>query len=196
MSCTVVGSLLDLAALGLAPQSMIASLGGFTLLVNILIAKIILQERMTRKQYFTTFVIMIGTTLTVVYSPRKASIENIDQIKNMFESINFIVYMSLVCLFLVSIRLYNYYSKHDNTKKQIRGLLLPVSAGMIAAQNMFFGKSFSTIIVFAIENKTTSVFNDYVIYITIVCLVFSLVTHVKWINNALKQFLYHKYFVT
>lgn len=187
-SCTVIGALLDLVALSLAPQSMVASLGGLTLIVNIVVARIMLQETLAKRQYFTTGIILIGTVLTVVYSPKKESIQDIDEIKKMFESINFIIYISLVTIILILIRTYNYFTKGDDTKKGIRGLILPISSGIIAAQNVLFGKSFSKLILFSIENKTASVLKDYVIYLTFACLAFSIFTNIKWFNNILKQF--------
>ena len=167
---------------------MVASLGGLTLLVNIVVARIMLGETLAKRQYFTTGIILIGTILTVVYSPKKESIQDIAEIKQMFESINFIIYISLVAIILILIRTYNYFTKGDDTKKGIRGLILPISSGIIAAQNVLFGKSFSKLILFSIENKTTSVFKDYVIYLTFVCLAFSIFTNIKWFNNILKQF--------
>ena len=93
MALIAIGSIMDMVALTFAPQSMIASLGGLTLVVNIGIAKLLLGETMRKLQYGTTLIIMIGTTLTVIYAPRTEVENDIKQIKEMYESSRFIVYI-------------------------------------------------------------------------------------------------------
>ena len=188
ITLTIIGSLLDMGALALAPQSMIASLGGLTLVVNICVAKLLLGEIMRKVQYFTTLVIIIGTTLTIVYAPRREADNDIDSIKRMYESPNFIVYIIFIGLVISVIRIFNYFFNKSTTHRRLRGIIIPISSGMIAAQNMFFGKTFGRLVSFSIENKSGEVFKDYIIYINIACLIFTIYNHIKWINEALKEF--------
>ncbi len=188
MALIATGSILDMGGLALAPQSMIASLGGVTLVVNIGIAKLLLGETMRKRQYFTTLVIIIGTTLTVIYAPRKEEENDIDKIRKMYSSSRFIVYIISIGFILLTIRSLNYFFKKTNTHQKLRSILVPISSGAIAAQNMFFGKTFGKLIIFSIENNTTELLTDYIIYFIICGLVFAIVSHIKWINEALKEF--------
>ena len=188
MSLTVIGSLLDMGALALAPQSMIASLGGLTLVMNIGVAKLLLGETMRKIQYLTTLVIIIGTTLTVIYAPRREEENNIDSIKKMYESINFIIYIITIASIISIIRIFNYIFEKTETHNRVRSIIMPMSSGIIAAQNMFFGKTFGKLVVFSVENNTLEIFSEYIIYINIICLVFTLISHVKWLNESLKEF--------
>jgi len=188
MVLIALGSFVDMGALALSPQSMIASLGGVTLVVNIGIAKVLLGEVMRKIQYFTTLVIMIGTTITVVYAPRSEVENDIDEIREMYSSLRFIVYIVSIGFMLLTIRTLNYFFKKSNTHSKLRSILLPISSGAIAAQNMFFGKTFGKLIIFSIENNTFELLTNYVIYLNILGLVFAIVSHVKWINEALKEF--------
>ncbi len=184
----VSGSFIDMVALALAPQSMIASLGGVTLVVNVGIAKVLLGEVMRKIQYFTTLVIIIGTTITVIYAPRRESENDIYKIKKMYTSSTFVIYISLIGIMLLLIRTLNYFLKKSNTYPKLRSILIPISSGTIAAQNMFFGKTFGKLIIFSIENNTFELLTDYIIYLNILCLVFTIISHIKWINEALKEF--------
>jgi uncharacterized membrane protein len=185
---TAVGSIIDMAALALAPQSMVASLGGFTLVVNIGIAKVLLGESMRKIQYLTTLVIIIGTTLTVLYAPRTEEENNIDKIKEMYESSRFIIYIISIALIIGTIRGFNYMFKKSESQQRIRGIIVPISSGAIAAQNMFFGKTFGKLIIFSIENNSGEILKDYIIYVIVIGLVFAIVSHMKWLNEALKEF--------
>ena len=188
MALIAIGSIMDMVALTLAPQSMIASLGGLTLVVNIAIAKLLLGETMRKLQYGTTLIIMIGTTLTVIYAPRTEAENDIKQIKEMYESSRFIVYIITVSIMITLIRGLNFMLKKSDTHKKLRSILIPISSGAIAGQNMFFGKTFGKLIIFSIENNTTELFSDYIIYLNVIALVFALVSHIKWFNEALKEF--------
>lgn len=188
MTLVVLGSFTDMAALAFAPQSTIAGLGGLTLVMNVYIAKLLLGEVMRKIQYLTTFVIMIGTTLTIVYSPKEEKDNGISEMKKIYESSSFIVYIILISIIIIIIRGFNYKFNKLESHKRLRGILIPISSGMIGAQNLFFGKSLIKLISFSIENKTTKIFTDYLIYINLLCLSVTIFLHVKWINEALKEF--------
>lgn len=184
----IIGSVLDMTALAFAPQSLIASLGGFTLVVNIGVAKLLLGEAMRKIQYGTTLVIVGGTLLTIVYSPKTEANNDVNDIKKMYESYNFIVYGIFTIFIIGSIRILNYFFRKSDSHKRLRSILVPISSGTIAAQNMFFAKTFMRLLSHSIEYKTTEVIKEYIIYINLVCLIFCLVSHVKWLNEALKEF--------
>ena len=182
ITLSTVGSVVDMGALALAPQSMIASLGGLTLIINIYVAKILLGETMRKIQYLTTFIIMLGTTLTIIYAPRKEENNDISNIKKMYESPSFIVYGIFITSVIGTIRIIK-----NKTNDKLRSILLPISSGAIAAQNMFFGKTFMRLVSHSIEYKTTEIIKEYLIYVNLFCLVYCLITHVKWLNEALKE---------
>jgi uncharacterized membrane protein len=185
LTCT--GAVVDMGALALAPQSMIASLGGLTLVINIFVAKMLLGENMKKIQYFTTFIIVLGTTFTIIFSPKKEEDNDISNIKKMYESFTFIFYGIFITFSIGLIRLLNHIFKKNKTHDKLRGFLLPISSGAIAAQNMFFGKTFMRLLVHSIEYKTTEIIKEYIIYVNLVCLILCLVLHVKWLNEALKN---------
>ena len=147
---TVSGSFIDLAALALAPQSLIASLGGLTLVANVIIARIVLDEVLKKKQYITTAVILLGTTFTVLFAPKIEKEQTIEDVKDMYESGRFFLYIGLVGSIILIIRWTNwYYDKREGSFEKIRSILVPISSGMIAAQNMFFGKIMMTLVRYA-----------------------------------------------
>lgn len=188
LTLVILGSFTDLAALVFTSQSSIASLGGLTLVTNIYIAKLLLGEIMRKIQYFTTFIIIIGTTLTIVYSPKDEKDNDIEQMKKIYRSNSFIIYIIIISILISIIRFFNYKFNKSEEHKKLRSILIPISSGIIGAQNLFFGKSLVKLISFSIENKTIEVFSDYLIYINLLCLVLTIFCHVKWINEALKEF--------
>lgn len=65
---TVVASVADFIALGLAAQSVIAPLGSLTLVANAVFAPLLLGERFTRRDALSTAFIVAGTVLTVSFA--------------------------------------------------------------------------------------------------------------------------------
>jgi hypothetical protein len=188
MTLVILGCFTDMAALAFAPQSTIASLGGLTLVTNIYIAKLLLGEVMRKIQYLTTFIIIIGTTFTVIYSPKTEKKNNIDELKKIFESGSFIFYIITIGILVFIIRFLNYKFNKSGTHQKLRSILISISSGIIGAQNLFFGKTLIKLISFSIKNKTTEIFSGYLVYINLLCLCLTIFVHVKWINEALKEF--------
>ena len=182
---TVSGSFIDLAALALAPQSLIASLGGLTLVVNVLIARMILGEVLKRKQYIATVTILSGTILTVLYAPKLGKDKSIEEVKDIFESVRFLLYIIMAGGVLLTVRYFNWHlgDEYEKTKS----ILVPISSGMMAAQNMFFGKILMTMVRYSIENTTAEVFKNYIFYMTLGILIFTIIMYTRWLNNALEK---------
>ncbi|ETO28613.1 hypothetical protein RFI_08517 [Reticulomyxa filosa] len=67
----VIGAIFDFVALGFAPQSVVAPLGSLTLVVNVCLAPIMQNEIPSKRVIFSTFVIVIGCIITVVFSAKE-----------------------------------------------------------------------------------------------------------------------------
>ena len=182
------GSILDLVALAFAPQTLIASLGGLTIVVNVLFARLLLNEILILQQYITTFIIFLGTTITVIYSPKVESNNNYDTIKGHYESLTFLIYITLVIFILIICRIIIYIFRKKEINKTIIGILIPITSGIIAAQNMFFGKTFTTLIRFSIENDNEIVYEDYLFYCSFMFMLLATFLYLKWLNQGLKNY--------
>ena len=88
----VMGGLLDFAALGYAPQSVVAPLGALTLVVNVMLSPCMHNEKPSIKTMIATGIIIIGAAVTVAASPREDSVDTIDEIFALYENTSFLVY--------------------------------------------------------------------------------------------------------
>ncbi|KAJ3104583.1 hypothetical protein HDU97_009095 [Phlyctochytrium planicorne] len=64
----VVGNLLNFGALQFAPQSLVATLGSVSLVVNVILAPIINREKFTWRDVMGVVLIVSGSSMTVVFS--------------------------------------------------------------------------------------------------------------------------------
>lgn len=80
LSGMIIGALGDLAAFGFAAQSLLAPLGGSTIVFNALMSPCFLNEKLYNTDIYATVIILIGCTVTVAFgdqSEQKFSVEEL-----------------------------------------------------------------------------------------------------------------------
>ena len=95
-----VGSVGDIAALLFTPQVLVASLGPFTLVANVLLAPLVLKETVDRVQLGATSLIIVGSVLAVVFGPHKVALKDSLELIDLFFSTTNAVYAAAVACFL------------------------------------------------------------------------------------------------
>ena len=193
----VMGGFLDFAALGYAPQSVVAPLGALTLVVNVCISPCMHNEKPSMKTIFATGIIMIGAAVTVAASPREDSVDTIDQIFALYENTSFLIYAVFTGGFITIgwclTQYYVYLSRHKQRRyttkyyKQHRFVIAAIS-GTMGAQNVLFAKSVSTLVVKSIQNKGRTCFAYWETYLLCIALVSTIYFQLRWLNSALKRF--------
>lgn len=112
----IIGAIFDFAALGFAPQSVVAPLGSLTLVVNVLLAPIMQKEKPPIKTVIATSVIITGSVITVLFSAREDSVDKVNDVFALYERWEFLLYAILVCtmmfVFWLTVQYMVYLSRH------------------------------------------------------------------------------------
>ena len=87
-------------ALNNTPQTIVATLGAFSLVSNGVFAPCILGERIQRQDFVSIIVILIGSVLVVFSAPSEAQEYSKDRLLSLCKQTLFLVYM-IVLLFLL-----------------------------------------------------------------------------------------------
>eukprot|EP00656_Telonema_subtile_P013877 TRINITY_DN17059_c0_g1_i3.p1 TRINITY_DN17059_c0_g1~~TRINITY_DN17059_c0_g1_i3.p1 ORF type:complete len:402 (+),score=76.80 TRINITY_DN17059_c0_g1_i3:3-1208(+) len=67
MSCMIIGSLFDLAALPFVPQSRVAALGAVGIVANVVVTPLFLGEKLTKHDIVGCVVVCLGCTLACIF---------------------------------------------------------------------------------------------------------------------------------
>lgn len=190
----IFGGLIDVGALALAPQSLLAPVASSSIIFNILFSKFMHKIPFNKKTILSSIVLIIGASLTIITAPKGEEIESSKNILNFFLSISTIIYIILVIIGLFI--LYKITKKLDiiETNVEIYGiklkllhrLLYPVMSGIIGSFTILFGKAIAKFFLFMIDNKEYINFIYILLFTTGV--IFVTYFNIKWLNNGMKRF--------
>lgn len=188
----VVGSLVNFASFGFAPQSLLASLGSVQFVSNVAFGKVILHEVVTRRIVVGTATIILGNTLTLCFSPHQDENYNILQLKAFYN----VTYNSLLALELaVALIMHVTYKQLKRRKEQGKSmryshLAMPLAyaicSAIIGTQSVIQAKCLSELITMTLQGD-----NQMGFPFTYLVIVLWLGTTVFWLvrmNRALAMF--------
>eukprot|EP00494_Astrolonche_serrata_P030515 UN30783 len=96
----ITGSIIQAAALGFGPQSLLSPLCSVTLIANTLLAPAFLGETLTNLDILSTFIIIIACSSAVYFGPKSTSLWTLRDIKHRFEDSSFIIMAICVAIIL------------------------------------------------------------------------------------------------
>lgn len=144
------GSICDTLSFGFAPQSLLAPLGTLTLMFNMLIASIFLEEKLSLRDVICTFVVVGGTVLCICFGAKhEAPAFTIHELLKLFIKTPFIIFGSIylgvmvVLTFMIG-RAVLHESSETGTK--IQAFCYSCIAGMCGGLSVLFAKSSDEII--------------------------------------------------
>eukprot|EP01083_Nonionella_stella_P145871 458059_1 len=193
----IMGAFMDFVALGFAPASVVAPLGSLTLVTNVCLAPIMHHERLHYKVLLATSLIILGTITTVIFSPRSTDVATTEQLFGVFASTAFVAYAvpcSLILLTTFGIKTYMNYLKEnirdDYTTRhyKIHRFSIATLSGTMGAQNIFFAKCVSTLMVFSLEGHGKSMWKYWQTYLVLCALFGTIWYQLKWLNDGLMEF--------
>lgn len=159
LALVILGSVADLAALGFAAQSIVAPLGSLTLVSNVLLAPLILGEKLDKRDLMATLAIVIGSGVSVAFATHEETSYTIQELFGFYVMPRFFVYAALVvATVLVMLYYINYIENVYNTTRNnpnggyanLRGyhrFLYAALSGVIGAQSVLFAKCFAELVV-------------------------------------------------
>ena len=189
----IIGSVADLSALGFAAQSVIAPLGSLTLVSNVLLAPLILNENLDNRDIISTLSIVFGSGLAVAFASHDDQSYTISQLFAFYTYNRFIIYcIFIIIIILIMLYYIDYIEKLPDSlyslyRTQHRFLYSSLS-GIIGAQSVLFAKSFAELMSILIRLKDASIFTYFQTYIVIIMMVACILLQIKYMNSALLRF--------
>lgn len=193
-SLFVGGQLMSLVALGFCSQSLVATLGSFSLVTNVLFAPCFLGEKPTKMDGLSVLIIMIGSGVVVWSTSGRPSHDNytLTQLIDLFNGVEFQVYISIILIIIVVSLLI----LHKPCMKQApKGLIPAKNAGMMAAGvgasiaslSVLFAKCSVHIVKSAIDAKSAHEFTQPLTYVIISALLVCATQSVRYLNIGLQE---------
>eukprot|EP00298_Acanthocystis_sp_HF-20_P015583 c21185_g1_i1.p1 GENE.c21185_g1_i1~~c21185_g1_i1.p1 ORF type:complete len:486 (+),score=198.18 c21185_g1_i1:25-1458(+) len=197
----ILGAILDFLSLGFAPQTVVASLGSTTLVINALVAPLILKEKLSRLEIVGTLTITIGAAIAVSSSSQKAQSYNLDILKCLYRESGFIIYAVVISAFALT--LYTLFKIADKKAEsddisyypywaKIHPFTVTTLSGTLGAQSLLFAKSFSIILrgIYSpsADSDGASVFLHYETYLIIVAMICTIISQTHTLNLSLQRF--------
>lgn len=111
--CFVTGSLSTFVAFGFAAASLLAALESIQFVTNVIFAKTVHNETVTPRMYVSTFSIVLGNVLVVLFSEHSAKILNSAQIIHLYTLTPFHIYLGCFAVgFVATESAYRIYYSH------------------------------------------------------------------------------------
>jgi len=192
----VAGGLLDFVALGLAPQSLITPVGGFTMVANVFFAHYFLNEALNRNDGIATALIIGGVVQVALFADKSERCYTVDELASFYARTAFIIYAIVICiLFFILLYLVKHIenilqSSGSNSEKyekyrRVHPILYPALSGLFGAQSVLFAKSTAELIkTFAGENQ----FTQFRTYSTACAMFLCILLQIHWLARGLEQF--------
>eukprot|EP01084_Bolivina_argentea_P229395 387189_1 len=192
-------SLMDFGALGFAPESVVAPIGALSIVVNLICTPIFQGEKANLRLVIVTFLIVIGSVVTTVFSPKNHnSYTTVNDVIDCYKTIYFISYGIVVGVVLLILWIFHEYCKklkknnilyYNKYMLKIHRFSCATLSGTMGAQNILFAKGVSTMIVFTAQNGNNTVcFTLWQFYVILFAMLGSVWFQLKWLNYGLKYF--------
>jgi len=98
----ILGNGINFTALSMAPQTLLASLGGLQFIANLIFLGCYLGEPVTARNLFGTFLVIVGNTIIIYgYNPKKPGAYTINELYSFFMSRGYIFYTGSSLAFFV-----------------------------------------------------------------------------------------------
>lgn len=113
LSGMIIGALGDLAAFGFAAQSLLAPLGGSTIVFNALMSPCFLNEKLYQTDIYATAIILFGCTLTVAFGDQSEQKFTVEELFGYYMRPDVIVYFICSGAIIVSLIAFLTYMERD-----------------------------------------------------------------------------------
>ena len=190
MIILIVDACADFVWIGLAPQSLLAPLGGLSLGFNLVLAPIFHKnEHVTRNIVTATGLIYIGTLVTVLFATDATPTYNLSKLVELGSQPPFLVYAILCVTFQVGLA---YHGRKQQQQKKHGGFSMIHYcglAGCFGGETILFAKSTSELVKAAwISGNYQDWMSSPIPYLLVVGMLGTVVTQVHLLNTGLAQF--------
>ena len=162
--------LVDMCSFHFAPQSLLAPVGAFTLVFNLLLAPVLHSEKILLLDILSTLLVFVGTITCLYFGSRHKQTYDLDELYSLSMQKNFHVYIVFVVSTILTLVLYI-----RNSEKMGRGTLRSVGIAYPICAGILGGSTVLTVRTIGEICKTPS-YSIYVVVALVVlvgCIAFS-----------------------
>ena len=197
MCILITGSIVDFVAYGLAPQSVLTPLGGMVLVWNVLISTCFFGEKAGKREWLSTIVIFLGTTVSVIFADHYSPIYTADHIFILYGNPYFVAYCIIIPIFAGGhYILLKYIQKHNLSHpsypnhamwQTLECLGYGGTAGTLGSQAILFAKQAMELL------KANAVLGDNIwirwqLYLIILAIPIFLAANITFLNAGLRHY--------
>eukprot|EP00742_Colponemidia_sp_Colp-10_P006732 GILJ01007217.1.p1 GENE.GILJ01007217.1~~GILJ01007217.1.p1 ORF type:complete len:573 (-),score=53.10 GILJ01007217.1:273-1991(-) len=194
----IVGNVLNFVALGLGPQSLLASLGSVQFVSNVAFIYFFLKQKVTRRVLFATTAIVAGNVLLVIFSSHDSSSHDIEELKNLYTGIGYRAYICTVVAVALLLHVVYKLMKRDMSRRQqtdrdistrrsrFLGFCYAMTSAIIGTQSVILAKSTSGLLLTSISGD--SQFGAWFTYVILFAWLATIIFWIVRLNSALKRF--------
>ena len=202
-----MASICDFAALSLAAQSIVATLGSLSLVANALIAPVIVGEKITSREWKAIALIMTGDVFAVLFGQHASETYTLDGLMGLYMTTNFAVYAIFVSIAIIIIYMSISYIEgkylappNEDGSIEFKYTYRPRSciasyhrfshamlSGIIGAQSVLLGKSCAELVKTMIAGRG-NLFAHFGTYVLLAAMFLSIFGQLSFLNFALERF--------
>ena len=203
----VTGSLLNFASYAFAAQSMLASLESIQFVTNLIFGRFMLGARITETMLAGTLLTVTGTIMTVNFASKETLELSISEIKDLYQSTAYVVYLVLMVIALVLLHVFygrlatmqkNAPVKHSGWKGRLevwlagsRDTTMPIIysvwSALFGTQSVVQAKVLAEMLAAHTSGKE-NVFKSWFTYMTILIWIATVIVWLQRLNKALETF--------
>jgi len=190
LTCVVVGSIIDFLSFGLAPQSLLAPLAALSLVWNLVMASYFHGEDYTRADVYATFLIFIGTGVTVSYASHVEKEYDLGELLELWNQPRMVIYGFLVPMVLLLHWGFVKAVEKGHVTGRTGSIMQMIGysgfAGTIGGQSLLFAKSAVELLKDAFHGSDA--FWHVQTYAIIGMMTVCLLLQITYLNDGLKNF--------
>lgn len=193
-----LGSLIDFAALGFAPATVISCMGSLTLVLNMILAPLLISEAIFFRDVCVNAIVIIGTLISVWFGPHDTPAYDLHDLMRLVKEPTFIMYQSLYGIWVSSLLVVWMDLRKDVddphyltgleplTRRRLLRFSYPSLAGSIGGMTAAYAKA-------SIELVKTSIlggnqFTHVGSYFIVLMMVGSIFLQITFLNAGLKRY--------
>lgn len=178
----------DFTAFALAPQSLIATMSGLTIVLNQVFAPIMLDEKLTRVEVYGTVIIVSGVVLVSLSTGSNPTDYNLCELigrygdPDVLGAVFFVIAMMIVCLFLI------HSGYCPSMLEPVRPEFFAFTAGGFASLMQIAIKAMGELVTDLFDSADRSTWRTLWPYFHIVAIIFLAIGMISYINRGLQTY--------
>lgn len=172
----IIANLANFASFAFAAQSLLAALGSIQFVSNVVFARLVNKERITRQTVIGTLVIVGGCIVLVMFGSHDSPAYTVDDLLDLYGNPGYIVYLCVGATVAVTSYAAFWWIKQKRGQRNLA--LYVLFSALVGTQSVLYGKSLSLLFRAALDGTNVAAH-----WYSWICLVAFLAAAVYWVRR-------------